>query len=79
MREYKIIIKEEKLPEKVYCNRCGREIKIIHPECKDNYLSVDKRWGYGSKMDGEEHSFDLCEECYALMISEFKISPRKRD
>ncbi len=77
MREYKIVIKEEKLPTRVFCNRCGREIKIIHPESGANYLSVDKLWGYGSRFDGEAHSFDLCEDCYELMISEFKISPKK--
>ena len=79
MREYKIVMKEEKALSKVFCNRCGREIDIIHPESRDNFFSAEKRWGYGRRFDGKEHSFDLCDECFALIISEFKISPKKGD
>lgn len=76
MRTLKKVIKEENIRDKVYCNRCGREIGIILPEHMGNYLSVDKRWGYGSCYDGEYHSFDLCDKCYGEIIKDFKIPPK---
>ncbi len=79
MRILKKVIKEEKIRDKVYCNRCGREIDIIFPEHMGNYLSVDKRWGYGSVYDGESHSFDLCDSCYGEIVREFKIPPSEEN
>lgn len=75
MRTYKTVKKEEKIRDKVFCNRCGKEIESLFPEHMGHYLSVDKRWGYGSGYDGEYHSFDLCEKCYGEIIAEFKIPP----
>lgn len=60
----------------VKCNCCG---KLIEKDSLGNivdYLSVEKRWGYGTTIDNEEHSFDLCEDCYKKIISGFKISPK---
>jgi ribosomal-protein-alanine N-acetyltransferase len=42
---------------------------------KTDYLSVEKRWGYGTSLDNSQHNFDLCEECYKKIIANFKISP----
>ncbi len=78
MRKLKKIIKEEYVRDKVYCNCCGEEIELGFSEQVGNYLSVDKRWGYGSGFDGEYHSFDLCEDCYRKLISKFKIPPVDR-
>ncbi|MCC8097279.1 MAG: hypothetical protein LIO44_01705 [Eubacterium sp.] len=75
MRKLKKVMKEEYIRDKVYCNRCGKEIKTDFPEQVGNYLSVDKRWGYGSGFDGEYHSFDICEKCYSEIIAEFKLPP----
>ena len=44
---------------------------------KADCLSVDKEWGYGSCFDGENHSFDLCDECYSEIIKNFKIPVEK--
>lgn len=79
MREYKKVIKEEFIIDSVFCNCCGKEINIVHPESGENYLSVDKLWGYGCSLDGERHSFDLCEDCYKNIIAKFKISPLREN
>lgn len=75
MRTLKTITKEEYIRDKVFCNRCGREIHSPYPDCTAHYFSADKKWGYGSSFDGETHSFDLCESCYSKIISDFKIPP----
>lgn len=59
----------------VKCNCCG---KLIYKDSLGNisdYLSVSKRWGYGTTLDNEEHNFDLCEDCYKKIISTFVIPP----
>ncbi len=76
MRTFKTIKKEELIRDRVFCNSCGREIPSVGTDSRDHYFSADKKWGYGSAFDGESHSFDLCEECYRRIISDFKISPK---
>ena len=39
----------------------------------EGVFSADKRWGYFSKKDRTKDSFDLCEECYDIIISQFTI------
>ncbi len=75
MKTYK---KETVLAEKVSsikCNICGNEIGT---DRATDYLSVEKRWGYGSSFDNEVHSFDICENCYKQLILKFKL-PVKAD
>lgn len=57
----------------VKCNCCGKEIASDKYGYTSDYLSVNKRWGYNSSFDNEIHSFDICEECYKNIISNFKI------
>ncbi len=64
--------------EEVKCNCCGQPIEKDSFGNTLDYLSVYKRWGYGTTMDSEEHEFDLCEECYKKIISQFKISVIKK-
>jgi len=58
---------------KVYCNKCSREIPENELGYPEDHLSVTKKWGYGSPIDGDKHSFDLCFECYKAMTEEFEI------
>lgn len=67
-----VTVVQNKIAE-VKCNMCGKNIETDTVGNLMDYLSVDKRWGYGTVFDSEEHSFDLCEECYAEIISRFKI------
>ena len=41
--------------------------------------AVEKRWGYFSNKDNEVHRFDLCEECYDRMVSQFVIPVEKEN
>ena len=57
----------------IYCNQCGKKLEKCGKVSTEDFLHVEKDWGYFSKKDGETHSFDLCEECYDKWISGFQI------
>ena len=40
---------------------------------REGCISVNHQWDYFSEKDGEIHRFDLCEECYDAVISQFAI------
>ena len=65
--------------DEVKCNCCGKPIINDSFGYTQDYLSVKKHWGYFSTMDTEKHEFDLCEDCYKEIISNFKISVIKDD
>lgn len=69
MRQYT----DEKLLINIKCNKCGKDINVENEIIKEGVFSVDYKWGYFSKKDGEIHSFDLCEECYEDFIKKFAI------
>ncbi len=71
MRKYRL--KETKEVEKIICNKCGKEIEIKNGVPTEDTLQVQKRWGYFSGKDNEEHFFDLCEACYDEFVAGFQI------
>ncbi len=73
MRKTKKILTEKDEIYEVYCNMCGKAIEKDQFGKFYEYLSVDKNWGYFSKLDGQKHSFDLCDKCYIDIVSKFKI------
>ncbi len=65
---------------KVICNRCKKEIPISDTGMMlEEYLHVEKIWGYFSKQDGQRIAFDLCEECTGKIISEFDLPVYQED
>jgi len=63
--------KERKGP--LLCNCCGRSIKEENGILLEDAFEATKEWGYFSNRDMEVHHFNLCEDCYMKLISEFKI------
>lgn len=57
----------------MYCNSCGKLLKVENGILKEDAFEATKEWGYFSERDMEVHHFNLCEECYERLISEFKI------
>ena len=47
---------------KIYCNSCGKRIVDTIGREMEEYIHIEKIWGYPSEKDGECHSFDLCEQ-----------------
>lgn len=71
MRKYEVI-KKEKL-KNVFCNMCGKQLKIKNGIVTEGVMSLDLHWGYFSEKDGQIHSFDLCEECYDMLLDRFSL------
>lgn len=57
----------------VYCNSCGKELKVENGILKEDAFEAKKEWGYFSDLDTQIHSFTLCEECYKKIIGGFEI------
>ena len=57
----------------VICNKCKKELKVAGGILMEGCFRGNIRFGYFSNRDGNEHSFDLCEECYEEMIDGFAI------
>ncbi|MDD2978955.1 MAG: hypothetical protein PHN80_03185 [Hespellia sp.] len=73
MRQYIQKNEQVKKAEKIFCNRCGKELPMDHGMVKAGVFSMDFEWGYFSEKDGQKHSFDLCEACYDEMTGQFQI------
>ena len=54
-----------------YCNCCGKEIPKKEGIYREDFLVVEKEWGYFSKKDGEVHHFNICETCYDQWVCGF--------
>jgi Fe2+ or Zn2+ uptake regulation protein len=57
----------------IYCNSCGKSLKVENGILKEDAFEATKEWGFFSNRDMEVHHFNLCEECYEKLISEFQI------
>ena len=66
-----IVYKDEHLTE-LYCNKCGKQMKVENEIVKEGSFTVDYRWDYFSGKDGRRHQFDLCESCYDEVVNSFK-------
>lgn len=73
MRQYKTTLKETKEIEKIICNKCGKVIEVVGGVPQEDFLSVEKRWGYFSEKDNQVDSFELCETCYDEFVAGFQI------
>lgn len=62
---------EEK--SRVFCNKCGREIRQENGILKEDIFTAKKEWGYFSEKDLEIHDFQLCETCYDGLVKTFRI------
>lgn len=67
MRTYETIVQPVQKEVQIICDCCGREID----QTKEDFLHIEKNWGYLSKQDGETHSLDICEDCYLAWTASF--------
>ncbi len=73
MKVYRKTTSTERKVQRIFCNRCGRSMKIENGIVREGIFSAEVSFGYFSKKDGIRQEFDLCEECYDRMIRQFKI------
>lgn len=74
MQKHQKDMGKEELAETV-CNCCGRRLKKKEKMLLEDVCSVRVQWGYFSKKDGENHFFDICEDCYDRITRNFVIPP----
>ena len=68
----------ENKEQRKICNCCGKEIHVEPMTDREEYLEVEKEWGYFSRKDGEIHHFILCESCYDRLTEHFCIPVDKK-
>jgi ribosomal-protein-alanine N-acetyltransferase len=66
--------RQENVLAEMKCNCCGKEMKVENGFLREGGFHVEYNFGYFSNKDGMKHVWDLCEECYDKIISNFKIS-----
>lgn len=67
---------EQKLA-RVVCNGCGKEILVNDGIAKEDYFEATHTFGYFSKADGKQISFELCEDCLLQMLKGFSIPAKE--
>lgn len=61
--------------EKLFCNKCGKEIDYFQSSIRKDYVVLEKCWGYTSDKDGEIHRIVICEKCYDQFVKDLSIPP----
>jgi len=69
----------EKKLMRVVCNGCGRSLKIENGYLREFCFEADAVFGYFSGKDGTRQHFDLCEDCYDRMTTQFALPPEETE
>lgn len=56
----------------VVCNCCGRNLVVANGIVREGVVHICAEWDYFSEKDGENHKFDICEECYDRLLAGFR-------
>lgn len=64
---------------KVYCNCCGKEIQMDKNKqyALEDYVVIEKVWGYFSKKDGLRQKMNICEACFEDWVGTFVQPPQE--
>lgn len=78
MREYKQkeLLVTKTVLEKITCDKCEKEIKIVYPEHNFEGVLLKIDAGYGSRHDLASDmcnwTFDVCDDCCEEFVKSFK-------
>lgn len=66
---------------KVYCNCCGKEIKFKENTkiALEDYVTIEKSWGYFSGKDGIRQKMNICESCFDAWVQKFALLPAEEE
>lgn len=59
----------------IRCNMCGKTIVFGEGHDKEDYILIQKEWGYFSNKDGRKYTLRMCEDCFDRLTSDCVISP----
>lgn len=77
MKKLETITTTEYKVTEVVCNGCGKPIPQDKYGHRADCLSVVRNGVTVLALTAENHSFDLCDECYSEIIKNFKIPVEK--
>lgn len=63
----------------VCCNVCGRTLRKENDIVVEDFLYIEKNWGYFSSKDGCTHKLVICEKCYDKSIETFLVPVKVTD
>ncbi len=63
---------------KIICNCCKKQIKVENDIPREDYVDIEKKWGYFSRKDGLVERITVCEDCYEKWVSTFQLKPELR-
>jgi len=69
------IEKQDDIVQDIVCNICAKLIPKNEFGYAQDFLEIDKTWGFHSPFDGEAHRFDICLDCYKKLLNDMKIKP----
>lgn len=72
-----IRIQETEVIGDIYCNVCGRKLKTDNHGYYEDFVHVEKHWGYTSGKDGTKESVDICEQCWDKFTADFAIKVKE--
>ena len=61
--------------DKRFCNCCGKEFSMQGDLFTEEFLHIEKEWGYFSSQDGKNVSADVCEACLMNWMQGFQYKP----
>lgn len=76
-----MMLKTKKISKKVdevvdiICDSCGKSCKDKYEPHNFHFATIEAKWGYGSKKDGDLHKSAICERCYDFIVELMKIKP----
>lgn len=64
---------------KTFCNCCGKEFSMQGDMFLEEFLHIEREWGYFSNQDGYNLSADVCEKCLMDWMQGFRYQPEKEE
>ena len=66
---------QEEIIQDIVCNICAKKIPKNDFGYFEDFLEIKKTWGFHSAFDGETHEFDICLDCYKIILDGMEIKP----
>lgn len=58
---------------KIICNYCGKSLLVEASIIKEDFIEINKKWGYFSKKDGKTCKAIICENCADKLFATFEV------
>lgn len=63
----------------IVCNACGRTLPQKAGITQEDYVFIEKKWGYFSRKDGDIHTLRICETCFDRMLEHLAVPAQCRE